>query len=167
MCSRHGATLFMGLLSAFQILLQRWADTDDVVVGTPVSGSRDEDFSHLIGCFVNTLALRGDLSGDPSFAAMLARNRSVLLDAFEHQHVPFERVVADMGSPRTRGHSPIFQVMFVLQNFRHQVPELAGLQVQDVDTDPGVSKLDLTLEIIEGRDWHVRSNMTANSSIHR
>lgn len=150
MCSRHGATLFMGLLSAFQILLQRWADTDDVVVGTPVSGSRDEDFSHLIGCFVNTLALRGDLSGDPSFAAMLARNRSVLLDAFEHQHVPFERVVADMGSPRTRGHSPIFQVMFVLQNFRHQVPELAGLQVQDVDTDPGVSKLDLTLEIIEG-----------------
>ncbi len=149
-CSRHGATLFMGLLSAFQILLQRWADTDDVVVGTPVSGSRDEDFSHLIGCFVNTLALRGDLSGDPSFATMLARNRSVLLDAFEHQHVPFERVVADMGSPRTRDHSPIFQVMFVLQNFRHQVPELAGLQVQDVDTDPGVSKLDLTLEIIEG-----------------
>ena len=149
-CSRHGATLFMGLLSAFQILLQRWADTDDVVVGTPVSGSRDEDFSHLIGCFVNTLALRGDLSGDPSFAAMLARNRSVLLDAFEHQHVPFERIVADMVGPRTRDHSPIFQVMFVLQNFRHQVPKLAGLHVQDMDTDPGVSKLDLTLEIIEG-----------------
>jgi amino acid adenylation domain-containing protein len=149
-CSRHGATLFMGLLSAFQILLQRWADTDDVVVGTPVSGSRDEDFSHLIGCFVNTVALRGDLSGDPTFTAMLARNRSVLLDAFEHQHVPFERIVADMGGPRTRDHSPIFQVMFVLQNFRHQVPKLVDLQVQDMDTDPGVSKLDLTLEIIEG-----------------
>jgi amino acid adenylation domain-containing protein len=149
LCSRHGATLFMGLLSAFQILLQRWADTDDIVVGTPVSGSRDEDLAQLIGCFVNTLALRGDLSGDPTFAAMLARNRSVLLNAFEHQHVPFERVVAEMGSPRTRDHSPIFQVMFVLQNFRHQVPKLAGLQIQDMDVDPGLAKLDLSLEIIE------------------
>jgi amino acid adenylation domain-containing protein len=99
---------------------------------------------------VNTVTLRGDLSGDPTFTAMLARNRSVLLDAFEHQHVPFERIVADMGGPRTRDHSPIFQVMFVLQNFRHQVPKLVDLQVQDMDTDPGVSKLDLTLEIIEG-----------------
>jgi amino acid adenylation domain-containing protein len=150
LCSRHGATLFMGLLSAFQILLQRWADTDDVVIGTPVSGSRDEDLAQVIGCFVNTLALRGDLSGDPTFAAMLARNRSVLLDAFEHQHVPFERVVAEMGGPRTRDHSPIFQVMFVLQNFRHQVPKLAGLQIEDMDVDPSVAKLDLSLEIIEG-----------------
>lgn len=150
LCSRQGATLFMGLLSAFQILLQRWADTDDVVIGTPVSGSRDEDFAKLIGCFVNTVALRGDLSGDPTFATLLARNRSILLDAFEHQHAPFERVVAEMGHPRTRDHSPIFQVMFVLQNFRHQVPKLAGLQVQDMDVDPRVSKLDLTLEIIEG-----------------
>lgn len=150
LCARHGATLFMGLLSAFQILLQRWADTDDVVIGTPVSGSRDEDFSRLIGCFVNTLALRGDLSDDPTFAAMLARNRSVLLDTFEHQHVPFERVVAEMGGPRTRDHSPIFQVMFVLQNFRHQAPKLAGLEVRDLDIDPGVTKLDLLFEIIEG-----------------
>lgn len=150
LCARQGATLFMGLLSAFQILLQRWADTDDVVIGTPVSGHRDEDFAKLIGCFINTVALRGDLSGDPTFAALLARNRSVLLDAFEHQHVPFERVVAEMGHPRTRDHSPIFQVMFVLQNFRHELPKLAGLQVQDMDVDPGVSKLDLTFEIIEG-----------------
>ncbi|WP_424627947.1 non-ribosomal peptide synthetase [Bradyrhizobium sp. SYSU BS000235] len=149
LCSRHVSTLYMGLLSAFQILLQRWADTDDVVIGTPVSGSRDEDFAHVIGCFVNTLALRGDLSGDPTFVAMIARNRSILLDAFEHQHVPFERVVAEIGSSRTPDHSPIFQVMFVLQNFRHQVPKLAGLEVQDMDIDPGVSKLDLSLEIIE------------------
>lgn len=150
LCSRHGATLYMGLLSAFQILLQRWADTDDVVIGAPVSGGRDEDLAKLIGCFINTLPLRGDLSGDPTFSELLARNRSVLLDAFEHQNVPFERLVADMAGPRARDHSPIFQVMFVLQNFRHQAPKLAGLQVQDIDIDPGVSKLDLTLEIIEG-----------------
>jgi hypothetical protein len=85
--SRHGATLFMGLLSAFQLLLQRWADTDDVIIGAPVSGSRDEDLAPLIGCFVNTLALRGDLSGDPNFSALLAQNRSSLLAAFEHQQV--------------------------------------------------------------------------------
>ncbi|MGN6309560.1 MAG: non-ribosomal peptide synthetase [Xanthobacteraceae bacterium] len=150
LCIRQGATLFMGLLSAFQILLQRWADTDDIVIGTPVSGSRDEDFSKVIGCFINTVALRGDLSGDPTFSALLARNRSVLLDAFEHQNVPFERIVAELGHPRTRDHSPVFQVMFVLQNFRHELPQLAGLHVQDIDLDPGVSKLDLTFEIIEG-----------------
>ena len=79
LCYRHHATLFMGLLSAFQMLLQRWADTDDVVVGTAVSGTRDEDLVPLIGCFVNTLPLRGNLSGDPSFAALLARNRSASL----------------------------------------------------------------------------------------
>jgi hypothetical protein len=89
LCYRHGATLFMGLLSVFQILLQRWADTDDIVVGTPVSGSRHEDLAPLIGCFVNTLALRGDLSDDPSFVALLARNRSASLEAFEYQEVPF------------------------------------------------------------------------------
>ena len=102
LCYRHGATLFMGLLSVFQILLQRWADTDDIVVGTPVSGSRHEDLAPLIGCFANTLALRGDLSGDPSFVTLLARNRSASLEAFEHQEVPFERVVAELKCPRTR-----------------------------------------------------------------
>jgi amino acid adenylation domain-containing protein len=150
MCSRRGATLFMGLLSAFQVLLQRWADTDDVIIGTPVSGNRDEDLAPLIGCFVNTLVLRGDLSGDPTFAALLARNRSFLLDAFEHPDVPFERIVAELGGPRTRDHSPLFQVMFVMQNFRHKVPELAGLAIQEIDVDPGLAKLDLTLEVLEG-----------------
>jgi amino acid adenylation domain-containing protein len=149
LCHRHNTTLFMGLLSVFQILLQRWADTDDVVLGTPVSGSRDEGLAPLIGCFVNTLALRGNLSGDPTFAALLARNRAASLDAFEHQDVPFERVLAEMGCPRARDHSPLFQVMFVFQNFRHQVPRLSGLEIQEMNVDPGVAKLDLTLEIVE------------------
>jgi amino acid adenylation domain-containing protein len=150
LCYRHGATLFMGLLSVFQILLQRWADTDDIVVGTPASGSRDEDLAPLIGCFVNTLALRGDLSGDPSFVALLDRNRSALLEAFEHQEVPFERVVAELKCPWTRDHSPIFQIMLVLQNFRHRMSRLAGLEIEEIEVDPGVAKLDLTLEIVEG-----------------
>src|SRR5215831_600393 len=150
LCSRRGATLFMGLLSAFQILLQRWADTEDVVIGTPVSETRDEDLAPLIGCFVNTLALRGDLSGDPTFTALLARNRLISLEAFEHQQVPFERVVAEMGCSRTRDHAPLFQIMFVFQNFRHEVPELAGLGIQEIEIDPGLAKLDLTLEIVEG-----------------
>ena len=77
---------------------------------------------------MNTLALRGDLSGDPSFVALLARNRSASLEAFEHQEVPFERVVAELKCPRTRDHSPIFQIMFVLQNFRRQMPRLAELE---------------------------------------
>lgn len=152
LCSRHGVTLFTGLLSAFQVLLQRWADTDDVIVGTPVAGGRDEDLAPLIGCFVNTLALRGDLSGDPSFTALLSRNRTFLLDALEHQQVPFERLLAELEWPRARDHSPLFQVMFVLQNFGTKAPELAGLEIQEVEFDPGLSKLDLTLEIVEGDD---------------
>jgi amino acid adenylation domain-containing protein len=149
LCHRHDATLFMGLLSVFQILLQRWADIDDIVVGTATSGTRDEDLAPLIGCFVNTLVLRGNLSGDPSFSALLRRNRSASLDAFEHQEVPLERVVAEMECPRARDHSPLFQVMFVLQNFGHQVPRLAGLEIQEIDVDPGLAKLDLTLQIVE------------------
>ena len=152
LCARHGATLFTGLLSALQILLQRWADTDDVVIGTPVSGSRDEDLAQLIGCFVNTLALRGDLSGDPSFATLVARNQLSMLDAFEHQQVPLERVVAELGYLRARDHSPVFQVMIVLQNFQHKAPELAGLETQEIEFDAGVAQLDLTLEIVEGSD---------------
>jgi amino acid adenylation domain-containing protein len=150
LCSRHGATLFVGLLSAFQILLQRWADSDDIVVGTPVSGSHEEEFASLVGCFANTLALRGDLSGNPTFATLLARNRSCLLEAFEHQNVPFERIVAELGCARTRAYSPLFQIMFVFQNFRHKAPKLAGLEIQELEVDPGVTKLDLTLEIVEG-----------------
>lgn len=150
LCARHGATLFMGLLSAFQVLLQRWADTDDVVVGTPLSAHRDEDLAPLIGCFVNTLTLRGDLSGDPTFTTLLRRNRSFMLDALEHQEVPFERVVAELERPRARDHSPLFQVMFVLHNFGHKAPELAGLEIQEVAVDPGLAKLDLTFEIVEG-----------------
>src|SRR5262249_49886038 len=101
-------------------------------------------------CFVNTLALRGDLSGDPTFTALLARNRSISLEAFEHQQVPIERVVAELGYPRTRDHSPLFQIMFVLQNFKHKKPELAGLEIEEIEFDPGLAKFDLTLEIVEG-----------------
>jgi amino acid adenylation domain-containing protein len=150
LCARHGATLFIGLLSAFQVLLQRWADAEDIVVGTPVSANRDEDFAPLIGCFMNTLALRGDLQGDPTFTTLLTRNRLSLLDALDHQQVPFGRVVAELEVPRARDHSPLFQVMFVLQNFRHKAPELAGLETDEIDVDSGMAKLDLTLEIVEG-----------------
>jgi amino acid adenylation domain-containing protein len=150
--SRQGATLFMVLLAGFQVLLQRYADADDIVIGTPVAGRHDEDIADLIGCFVNTLALRGDLSGNPGFSELIARARETTLEDFEHQEIPFERVVAELKVPRTLAHSPIYQVMLILQNAKAQDPRLEGLDVRELALDPGLAKLDLTLEVIEGEE---------------
>ena len=111
----EGATLFMALLSAFQVLLARHANQDDVVVGTPVANRGAAECEPLIGLFVNTLALRADLSDDPAFTALLARNRQHFLDALAHAEAPLERVVDGLRIERVPGRSALFQAMFVLQ----------------------------------------------------
>lgn len=111
----EGATLFMALLSAFQVLLARLANQDDVVVGTPVANRNAPECEPLIGLFVNTLALRADLSDDPAFSALLARNRQHFLDALAHAEAPLERIVDGLQIERVPGRSTLFQTMFVLQ----------------------------------------------------
>jgi amino acid adenylation domain-containing protein len=153
---RSGATLFMALMAAWQVLLARWSGQDDVVVGTPVAGRTRGETEGLIGFFVNTLAVRGSLGDDPTFAALLARVREATLGAYAHQDLPFERLVQEIQPSRSLGHSPVFQAMLVLQN----VPdEGEGTFADDLRLEgvgggdgAGVAKVDLTLGLMEAPD---------------
>ena len=111
-----GSSLFMVLLAAFAVLLQRLSGQSDLVIGTPVAGRTRREVEPLIGFFVNTLALRLDLSGNPTVSRLLERVRCATLDALDHQDVPFQKLVQELQPERTTSHTPIFQVMFVLQN---------------------------------------------------
>jgi non-ribosomal peptide synthetase component F len=145
----HGATLFMVLLSAFQTLLWRYTRSDDILIGTPIASRNDAQLEKLIGFFVNTLVIRGDLSGNPTFRELLRRTRETTLEAYEHQHLPFEQLVELLKPERSLSYTPLFQVMFVLQNAPKQVLELPGLSLEEYEFDSGSSKFDLTLEIVQ------------------
>ncbi|HVR07894.1 MAG TPA: amino acid adenylation domain-containing protein, partial [Thermoanaerobaculia bacterium] len=152
---RQGATLFMTLLAAFDVLLHRITGQDDLVVGVPIANRERLDVEGLIGCFVNTLALRADLSGAPSFAALVDRVRQVSLAAFAHQGMPFERLVEALAPQRDLATTPIFQVMLVLQNAWSDglAPvRLGPLAIELCELDTGTAKFDLTLDAVERRE---------------
>ncbi|HEX7239520.1 MAG TPA: condensation domain-containing protein, partial [Longimicrobiaceae bacterium] len=141
---REGVTLYMTLLGAFQVLLSRYAGSEDVVVGSPIAGRTRRETEGLIGFFVNTLVLRSDFSGDPSFREVLRRVRETTLGAYEHQDVPFEKLVAELSPERSLSHSPLFQVVFSLQNGAAE-GTLPGLRLQPVETELESAKFDLVL----------------------
>ncbi|MCP4662247.1 MAG: amino acid adenylation domain-containing protein, partial [bacterium] len=146
----EGATLFMTLLAAFQVLLSRLTGGDDLSVGTPVAGRNRLETEGLIGFFVNTLVLRGDLSRGPSFREFLRRVREAVLSAHEHQEVPFEKLVEELHPERSLAHSPLFQVMFLLQNAPQATFELPGLSLRSLSPDNPTANFDLTLALAEG-----------------
>ncbi len=113
---REGCTLYMVLLAAFQALLHRYTGLEDLCVGTPIAGRNRAETEGLIGFFVNTLVLRADLSGNPTFRALLQRTREAALGAYAHQDLPFERLMQALNPARDLSHSPLFQVMVILQN---------------------------------------------------
>ncbi len=143
----HGATLFMVLLAGFTARLGRLAGQDDVVVGAPVAGRSHADLEGLIGFFVNTLALRTHVGGDPTFAELLGRARDVTLNGLAHADLPFERLVEHLSPQRSLGHAPLFQAQLILQNTPPLDIGLPGLGVSSVVPDPGVSKFDITLAV--------------------
>src|SRR6185503_14809843 len=145
----EGATLFMSLLAAWQVLLSRYSGQADIVVGTPVAGRNQRETEELIGFFVNTLVLRTDLSGGPTFRELLARVREVCLGAYAHQEVPFEKLVDELGLERELSHAPLFQVLLTLQNAPRATVKLAGLELRGMSGEPETVKFDLTLDLTE------------------
>src|SRR5205814_1458129 len=124
---REGATLFMTLLAAFEVLLFRYTGQADLVVGTPATNRTHRDTEGLIGFFLNTLALRTELSGDLAFLDLLRRVREICLGAYAHQDMPFERLVQELSPERDLGRTPLFQVMFTFQGARREAMALPGL----------------------------------------
>jgi len=152
------ATLFMVLLAAFDLLLHRLGGRDDVVVGAPVAGRVRPEVEGVIGFFANTLPLRTDLSGDPSFRALVGRVRETTLEAYAHQEVPFGEVVRAVRPERTLSHNPLFQAAFALQNAGMEPVDLPGLSLRLEEVESGTSKFDLFLEM-EERDGGLRGRL--------
>ncbi|NBM15845.1 non-ribosomal peptide synthetase, partial [Streptomyces sp. GC420] len=145
----QGGTLFMVLLAGFKALLARWSGQTDVAVGTPIAGRSRVELEPLIGFFVNTLVLRSDLSGDPSFQNLLARVRDTALAAYDHQDLPFDRLVEELRPDRDPGRNPLFDVLFQLHPEQLDSLPLHGVSVRVVDVDNGTAKFDLSLAVTE------------------
>ena len=142
-------TLYMIALAAFSILLHRYTGQESIVIGTPVLGRERAELNGLIGYISNTLVLRIDLSGDPTFREFLRRVRDVVLGAFDHQEMPLERLVMELQPARDASRSPVFQVLFSAGNTRVVMPRLPGLTVSSFKIDRGITKLDLTIALTE------------------
>ncbi len=146
---QHGATLFMTVLAAWNVLLSRWTGQQDLVIGTPIAGRTRVEVEGLIGFFINTLVLRTDLSGEPTFAEIVQRVREASLDAYAHQDVPFEKLVDELAPERSLATTPLFQAVFVLQNAPHERPALGELALEPLAAGTDTAKFDLTLALEE------------------
>ncbi|WP_164021359.1 non-ribosomal peptide synthetase, partial [Pyxidicoccus trucidator] len=156
-CEQEGVTPFMALLASFQAVLARYCGQDDVVVGSPIAGRRFRETESLIGFFVNTLVLRARLEEKPSFRQLLSQVRDTTLGAYDHQDVPFERLVESLAPGRSLDRTPLFQVLFALQNA--PIPELSseGMTFSPFTLNNPVAKFDLELNLSESPDGLVGS----------
>ncbi|SDE77108.1 amino acid adenylation domain-containing protein [Myxococcus virescens] len=155
----QGATLFMVLLAAYEVLLSRYSGQKDFCVGSPIAHRTQSELEPLIGFFVNTLALRARLDGTPTFAELVARVREESLAAYVRQDVPFDRLVEAVGGERGGGRTPLIQVMFALQNAPMQPPSLPGVTVEQLRSSTDTARLDLTLSLMELGDGSLEGGL--------
>ena len=165
-------TLFVVLETALAALLGRWSGQEDVVIGTAVAGRDDAALTPLIGFFLNTLLIRNDLSGNPSFRELLERNRSTVLAAFENRDVPFEMLVDSLRPERSLSHSPLFQILFVLHNQEHAELRLPGLVMTPLECAAAPAKFDLLLNAQEGEAgielvWTYNTDLFLDETVRR
>ncbi|CAD5920830.1 non-ribosomal peptide synthase/polyketide synthase [Planktothrix agardhii] len=168
----QGVTLFMTLLTAFDVLLYRYTEQEDILIGTPITNRNRSELEGLIGFFVNTLVLRTDLSGNPSFNELLIRVREMAMDAYTHQDLPFEMLVEVLQPERDLSHAPLFQVDFLLQNEPLSQLELIGLTASPLLTENATAKFDLTLGMENTNTglrgvWEYNTDLFERSTIER
>ncbi|HVG20234.1 MAG TPA: amino acid adenylation domain-containing protein, partial [Blastocatellia bacterium] len=144
-----GVTLYMSLLAAYKVLLMRYSNQEEIVVGADIANRNRRELEPLIGFFVNMLVLRTSLSGEPTFTELLSRVREVTLGAYANQDLPFEKLVEELQPERSLSHSPLFQVSFVLQNAPVGEFELPGLVIKMMETGGEAAKFDLELSLVE------------------
>jgi len=161
---KQGVTDFMALLAVFTVLLSRYSGQTDIVVGCPIANRTQSQTEDLIGFFVNTLALRMQIDAEQTFAELLKQVRKTALEAYSHQDIPFEALVEKINPSRSLSHSPLFQVMFVLQNAPEEAPELSNLNITPIESDHATSKFDLTLSVDE-RDGAFVCNWEYNTDL--
>ena len=149
LCREEGVTLFMTLYAAFAVVLHRYTGQDDLVVGVPVAARAHVETEGLIGCFVNAIALRTDLSGAPTFRTLLTRVRDAAREAYAHQDVPFAKVVEALRPGRDTSYMPVVQVVFNLEHFPDPPSHAGRLAVAEFDFDAGAAPMELLVEVIE------------------
>jgi amino acid adenylation domain-containing protein len=169
---QEGSTLFMTLVAAFTTLLRRYTSQEDILVGSPIANRNSVELEGLIGCFVNILVLRTDLSGDPCFRTLLRRVREATLGAYAHQHLPFEKLVEALQPERDLNRHPLFQVMFALQNAPMPVLELRGLTARHLAIEKGTAKFDLAVYLTESPEglvgvWEYKTDLFDPATIDR
>jgi acyl-CoA synthetase (AMP-forming)/AMP-acid ligase II/acyl carrier protein len=146
---KESVTVFMTFLATFQTLLHCLSNQEDIIVGSPVAGRNHAKTQGLIGFFINTLVLRTNLSGNPTFRELLGRVKKVAVEGYDHQDVPFEKLVEELQPKRNLSYNPLFQVMFIFQNTEIPSIELPQLTWQPQEVDSGTSKFDLKLSLWE------------------
>ncbi|TFG62833.1 MAG: amino acid adenylation domain-containing protein, partial [Nitrospirales bacterium] len=150
---QYGVSLFMTLLAAFQVFVAHYAGQTDIVVGAPIANRTHQESEGLIGFLVNTLLFRTRLDGNPTFAEVLVRVKDMCLDAYDHQDLPFEKLVEELQPERDPSRNPLFQVMLQLQKNDVQVLTLPGLEIERLPNPGGLAKFDLNLFFLEdGKD---------------
>jgi len=166
----HKSTVFMVLHGVFALLLSRWSDETDVVVGTPVAGRGHPDLEHLVGFFINTLVLRSRINDEQCLADYLSENRQLVLDAFAHQAVPFDALIDRLSVQPSVSHMPLVQIMFALQNFEAVDLQLPRLEVSSIDTPLSSVRFDLELIATEqagelALSWNYATDLFAPANI--
>jgi len=162
---QEGTTLFMTLLAAFKVLLHRYTEQEDIVVGIPIANRNRAEIEHLIGFFVNTLVLRTDLSANPTFRELLGRVREVALGAYDHQDLPFEKLVEELHPQRDLSRTPLFQVFFNMLNRDQNQLELDGVTIEPIIPLETDSKFDLTLYAREQKNEGIHFDLEYNADL--
>jgi amino acid adenylation domain-containing protein/FkbM family methyltransferase len=172
LAQNNKTTLYITLLTAFAILLNRYTHQSDLVIGSPIANRNRKEIEGLIGFFANNLALRINLSENPTFPELLTRVKEVALEAYEHQDLPFEKLVEELNPQRNLSHNPIFQVVFALQNVPEGNLKLEDLEIKEIQTKVKTAKFDLSLVITE-KDrqlncvWQYNTDLFFPDSIER